>query len=89
MYTLIKLKNELLNRQLLILITFSVIFVTLLNIFDKSMEAPTNFKVNIADEDNTLLSQRTVRAISKLSGVESTENDAEIKALVNILKKAN
>lgn len=83
MYTLIKLKNELLNRQLLILITFSVIFVTLLNIFDKSMEAPTNFKVNIADEDNTLLSQRAVKAISKLSGVEITENDADISYVIN------
>ena len=83
MYIGIKLKNELINRQLLILIAFSIIFVTLLNIFTKSMEAPTSFKVNIVDNDKTVLSISTVKAISRLSGVEVTKNDADIIYVIN------
>ena len=49
MYTEIKLKNELINKWVFILIAISFTFSFVLNIFGKSLETPTNFKVNIVD----------------------------------------
>ena len=82
MYTGIKLKNELINRWVFILIAISFIFSFVLNIFGKSLEAPTNFKVNIVDEDGSKLSRKTAESIGALSGVEITGKEADIKYII-------
>lgn len=82
MYTGIKLKNELINKWLLILIIISFIFSFALNIFGKSLETPTNFKINIVDEDESKLSHKTVENIGAFSGVEITDKEADIKYII-------
>ena len=82
MYTGIKLKNELINKWAFILIIISFTFSFALNIFGKSLETPTNFKINIVDEDESKLSHKTVENIGAFSGVEITDKEADIKYII-------
>ena len=82
MYTEIKLKNELINKWVFILIAISFTFSFVLNIFGKSLETPTNFKVNIVDEDKSNLSHKTAESIGALNGVEITDKEADIKYII-------
>ena len=82
MYTGIKLKNELINKWAFILIIISFTFSFALNIFGKSLETPTSFKINIVDEDESKLSHKTVENIGAFSGVEITDKEADIKYII-------
>ena len=82
MYIEIKLKNELINKWVFILIAISFTFSFVLNIFGKSLETPTNFKVNIVDEDGSNLSHKTAESIGALNGVEITDKEADIKYII-------
>ncbi|MGP1434345.1 MAG: ABC transporter permease [Catonella sp.] len=82
MYTGIKLKNELINKWVFILIIVSFTFSFALNIFGKSLETPTSFKVNIVDEDGSKLSYKTVESIGEFNGVEITDKEADIKYII-------
>ena len=82
MYIGIKLKNELINKWVFILIIVSFTFSFALNIFGKSLETPTNVKVKIVDEDKSNLSHKTVESIGALNGVEITDKEADIKYII-------
>lgn len=82
MYTKIKVKNEVFKGSVLILILFSFSFAFVLNIFSKSMEAPTTFKIEIIDEDDTDLSDKAVDAIRGLSGVEIVKNASDVRYII-------
>nr|WP_315104093.1 ABC transporter permease [uncultured Catonella sp.] len=82
MYTGIELKNELINKWVFILIIVSFTFSFALNIFGKSLETPTSFKVKIVDEDKSNLSRKTAESIGALSGVEITDKEADIKYII-------
>lgn len=82
MYTGIKLKNELINKWAFILIIISFTFSFALNIFGKSLETPTSFKVNIVDEDGSKLSRKTAENIGEFNGVEITDKEADIKYII-------
>jgi len=81
-YTGIKLKNELINKWAFILIIISFTFSFALNIFGKSLETPTSFKVNIVDEDGSKLSRKTAENIGEFNGVEITDKEADIKYII-------
>jgi len=81
-YTGIELKNELINKWVFILIIVSFTFSFALNIFGKSLETPTSFKVKVVDEDKSNLSRKTAESIGALSGVEITDKEADIKYII-------
>lgn len=79
MYNVIKIKNELIRKQVFALIVFSFSFAFVLSLFSKSLQTPVSFKVNIVDEDKTQLSKKAVFAITNLSGVSITALNPDVK----------
>lgn len=79
MYNVIKIKNELIRKQVFALIVFSFSFAFVLSLFSKSLQTPVSFKVDIVDEDKTQLSKKAVFAITNLSGVSITALNPDVK----------
>ena len=82
MYSIIKVKNEIFSKALLIRVIIALSSAFILCILGKSLEAPLSFKVSIVDEDKTVLSAKTAEDIGSLSGVSVTDKDADIRYVI-------
>ena len=82
MYSIIKVKNEIFSKALLIRVIIALSSAFILCILGKSLEAPLSFKVSIVDEDKTALSVKTAEDIGSLSGVSVTDKDADIRYVI-------
>lgn len=82
MYSIIKVKNEIFSKALLILVIIALSSAFILCILGKSLEAPLSFKVSIVDEDKTALSAKTAEDIGSLSGVSVIDKDADIRYVI-------
>lgn len=82
MYGKIKIKKEIINRAMLLLILSSFLFIFIFNLFQKSLENPTSFKVKIIDKDDTETSADIVESIKLLDGVNISDTGADVEYII-------
>ncbi len=82
MYLKVKLKNELISRDMLIIIFISLLFSFSVNLLYKSLENRGNYYVKIEDEDKTELSAEFVNIISEIKEVKISEKDEDVRYII-------
>ena len=82
MYSLIRIKNELLSKSVFTLILLSLLFIFVFNIFDKSISAPSKFKIKISDEDKSMISKKEMANLYGTDSVIPVSEDADIEYIM-------
>lgn len=82
MYSLIRIKNELLSKSVFVLILLSLLFIFVFNIFDKSISAPSKFKIKISDDDKSMISRKEMESLSELDNIVAVSEDADIEYII-------
>ena len=82
MYSLIRIKNELLSKSVFTLILLSLLFIFVFNIFDKSISSPGKFEIKISDEDKSMISKKEMADLYGTDSVIPVSEDADIEYIM-------